>query len=131
MAPPDLLSTDQNMWTYAQSTGALAHDGKVIGHGYSGHGDGLNNPQMESVHGVGPIPAGRWQIGKWHNEDHLGPCVAALDAIGFDPHGRSAFFIHGDNASANHTASDGCIILGPDLRHAIRDSGETSITVTP
>ena len=33
--------------------------------------------------------------------------------------GRSGFFIHGDNANMNHTASNGCIILGPAERQAI------------
>jgi hypothetical protein len=43
-------------WTYKQSTGELDHNGAAIGAGYSGHGAGLNNPAMQNVHDVGPIP---------------------------------------------------------------------------
>lgn len=119
------------MWTYSQSKGLLTHDNFFEGTGYSGNGEGLNNPAMEAVHGVGPIPRGLWTIGVAYNDPHLGPCVMHLDPVPpNDAHGRSLFRIHGDNTSADHTASDGCIILGPVLRHAIRDSGDTSLTVT-
>jgi Protein of unknown function (DUF2778) len=118
------------MWTYSQTTGALAHDGCAIGTGYSGHGDGLDNPAMEAVHSVGPLPRGPWRIGAWHDHPHLGPCVAALTPIGHAPHCRSAFFIHGDNSAANHTASDGCIVLGPLLRQAMALSADTCLEVT-
>lgn len=119
------------MWTYSQDRGVLAHHAAFAGRGYSGHGAGLNSHAMEAVHGVGPIPVGHWKIGAAYNDPHLGPCVMHLDPVGHDAHGRSLFRIHGDNAEANHTASDGCIILGPALRHVIRDSGDHDLTVTP
>ena len=108
------------MFTYQQTTGHLDGDG-VAGAGYSGHGAGLNNPAMEAVHGVGPIPAGRYRIGPPKDPvDHLGPLAMPLTPIdGNDAHGRSAFFLHGDNAEANHTASDGCVIMGPTIRAAV------------
>lgn len=119
------------MWFYSQASGIIKQDNLIIGNGYSGHGEGLNNPEMEEVHGVGPIPRGLWQMDTpWHDAPHLGPCVVHLEPVDFDPYGRSGFFIHGDNASADHTASDGCIILGPTIRHRMRDSGDTSLTVT-
>jgi lipoprotein-anchoring transpeptidase ErfK/SrfK len=37
--------------------------------------------------------------------------------------------IHGDNATMNHTASHGCIILSHDFRQKISDSGDTSLEV--
>lgn len=118
------------MWTYRQKTGALAHDGRAIGTGYSGHGAGLDKPAMEDVHSVGPLPRGRWRIGPWHDHPRLGPCVAALTPVGHDAHGRSAFFIHGDNRAANHTASDGCIVLAPAIRRAMAASADTVLEVT-
>ena len=118
------------MWSYAQATGALALNGTVVGTGYSGHGEGRDNPRCEAVIGVGPLPRGRWRIGAWHDHPRLGPCVAMLSPLGHDAHGRSAFFIHGDNRAANHTASDGCIVLGPALRRAMRQSADTLLEVT-
>jgi hypothetical protein len=105
------------MYSYSQSTGQLTQDGAVVGTGYSGHGDGLNNPDLQDVEGEGPI--------------HLGPIAMPLTP---DPanvmFGRSAFFMHGDNAAGDHSASDGCIIMGPTIRAAVRDSGDDQLTVT-
>lgn len=97
---------------------------------YSGHGDGLNNPDMEQDRGIGPIPRGVWTIGTWEDDPHLGPCVARLAPAGStEAFGRSGFFIHGDNARMNHSASDGCIIVPHDLRERMKTSGEMQITV--
>lgn len=97
---------------------------------YSGHGSGLNNPDMEAVHNVGPIPRGEWEVIEWvDNYENKGSCVARLAPVGFDPHGRSGFLCHGDNSAANHTASDGCIVAPHDARQAWRDSGDMSLTV--
>lgn len=115
-------------WTYKVSTGELADQaGTVVGTGYSGRDSGLNNPDAEQDKGVGPIPAGRWIVGTFFDHPHLGPCVSRLIPSSEPPKtetfGRTGFFIHGDNAEANHSASDGCIILARDLREKIRDSG--------
>ena len=120
-------------FTYQQSTGRFSRNGNLIGIGYSGHGPGVNNPAMEGVVGVGPIPAGAWTIGPAHFDGPLGPVVMNLDPVApFDALGRSAFRIHGDNDHLNHTASDGCIILGPDYRKQIAVAvagGDNSLTV--
>lgn len=117
------------MFEYSQKTGTLSHGGEPIGKGYAGHGEGLNNPKLEMVHNLGPIPKGVWDIGLFFDDKHLGPCVAALRPTAQDVFGRGGFFIHGDNKRMNHTASDGCIILSKELRELIRDSNETTITV--
>lgn len=117
------------MFEYSQSTGILSHGGEPIGKGYAGHGEGLNNPKLEMVHNLGPLPKGTWEIGLFFDDKHLGYCVAALRPTSQDVFGRGGFFIHGDNKRMNHTASDGCIILSKTLRELIRDSGETEITV--
>jgi len=120
------------MWTYSQSTGRLAHDSTgIVGTGYSGNGSGLNNGAMEATAGVGPIPRGKWHISPWE-DDHpgLGPIVSHLLPNGFDPHGRSGFFIHGDNADMDHTASHGCIVLNKLCRMAMRSSADFDLTVT-
>ena len=106
-------------WRYRQSTGDLTRDGSYEGRGYSGHGAGVNNPALEADPGIGPIPAGAWRIGAAHLSPHTGPITMDLAPSGFDPHGRSLFRIHGDNAAGDESASRGCIILGRAIRHAI------------
>lgn len=118
------------MFTYSQSTGILSHCGEPVGKGYSGHGEGLNNPKLQMVHNLGPIPQGVWEIGQFFDDKHLGPCVAALKPISQDIFGRGGFFIHGDNKSVNHSGSDGCIILSRVLRELIMNSNEKHLTVT-
>ena len=116
------------MWTFSQSTGELLQNGKFEGTGYSGTGEGRNNPSMQDVPNVGPIPQGNYIIGEAYDDDHLGPCVMHLDAEDdTNTFGRSLFRIHGDNV--NHDASHGCIILGPSIRHIIADSGDDELTV--
>jgi hypothetical protein len=118
------------MWTYHQRTGALARSGETLGHGYSGHGPGLDNPDRENDSGIGPIPRGRWRIGSFGDgHPHLGPFVAPLAPLGHDAHGRCAFFIHGDNALGDRSASHGCIVLIRPLREAIARSGDHDLEV--
>jgi len=120
------------MWTYSQSTGKLAHDGALVGIGYSGRGQGLNNPDAEALEGVGPIPRGEWTIGAFFDDPGgKGPIVAHLTPVdGTNALGRSGFMIHGDNGAANHSASHGCVILARPYRIAIRDSKDNRLIVT-
>lgn len=120
------------MWTYAVRETAMSRDGAFEGFGYSGHGLGLNDPDKSSLRGVGPVPVGKYTIDEWHDEPHLGPCVAFLNPdSNNEMFGRSGFYIHGDNADADHSASDGCIIMGPNIRHAMRDSQDSKLIVQP
>lgn len=119
------------MIVYDQKTGHIAIRSTLIGTGYSGFGPGLDNPDLESVPNVGPIPRGSWKILHW--DDHhgeKGPQVAVLAPDGHNAHGRSDFLIHGDSADANHTASHGCIVANRIIRNALRASGETELVVT-
>ena len=101
----------------------------MIGSGYSGCGEGLNNPAMESDPGIGPIPRGNWTIGTVYDDPHLGPCVMHLDPVGDPPYGRTLFRMHGDNASMDHTASHGCIIMARSIREAVSASSDTDLVV--
>lgn len=117
-------------WTYSQTSGRLTQNGTFEGTGYSGTGPGRNNPEMQDVPNVGPIPAGTFAIGAAYDDmGGLGPCVMHLDPVGdTDTFGRSLFRIHGD--SLNHDASHGCVILGPSIRHLIAASNDRMLTVT-
>lgn len=115
------------MWVYDQKTGNLTRNEKLVGLGYSGTGEGRNNPASEAVPNVGPIPRGLYSIGKAYAHPKLGPVVMNLDPIGHNALGRTAFRIHGDNAK--HDASEGCVILGPSVRRLIAASDDKQLTV--
>lgn len=119
------------MWTYDVISGMFSHNGQAFGAGYSGQGEGYNNPYKDHIADVGPIPAGKYTIGAFFDDPGgKGPLVAHLTP---DPanemHGRAGFMIHGDNAAMNHTASHGCIIAAHVIRRAIADSGDTALEV--
>ena len=118
-------------WCYVQKTGVLRHNSNYVATGYSGNTTGLNNPDAQDKVGVGPVPRGDYTIGPPHRPiDHLGPNALPLyPAPKNDMGGRSGFFIHGDNRKMNHTASNGCIILGPAFRTAIINSKDTALVV--
>jgi len=116
------------MLTYRQADGQIELDGTFEGFGYSGKDEGRNNPDMENVPNVGPIPRGRYMIGAARDGGHLGPIVFDLVPDGHDAHGRTDFRIHGD--SLTHDASHGCIIAGRTIRERIRDDQETELEVT-
>lgn len=127
--PTHAQEEKEKYYVYSQKTGILSLDGKEIARGYSGKGEGLNNPVKEKVRNVGPIPAGMWQIGKAFNHPRLGPVVMPLTPIGHDAQGRDDFLIHGDNAKMNMTASEGCIILDRAIRDKIANSKITKLKV--
>ena len=120
------------MWTYRQSTGELLQDGRFVSQGYSGKGVGKNNPALENVHNVGPIPAGAWSIESLTVEKTPhGPFVLHLaPRNGTQTFGRSGFLIHGDSIKAPGEASEGCIILQRWVRSRIWASGDRAVTVT-
>lgn len=101
------------MLYYEQRTGHLWRDETLIGLGYAGRGLGLNNPAAQSQRDIGPLPQGRYQLFA-STIRRLGPpgCVFGLspDAKNF-MFGRSGFFIHCDNAAADFSASEGCIVI--------------------
>ncbi len=99
---------------------------------YSGHGNGLNNPSMQDVEGVGPLPSGLYTIGAPRVPiDHLGPLAMPLTpSASTVMFGREGFFLHGDNAAGNHSASDGCVIVPHWARAAVNmDSDRTLVVV--
>lgn len=116
------------MWTYAQRTGELLHDGAFEGSGYSGRAGGRNNPDAQAIRDTGPVPEGFYSIGEAFDHPRLGPCVMPLyPEPGTNTFGRSAFYIHGDNA--RHDASHGCIILGPAIRQRVAADSDCKLTV--
>ena len=119
-------------WTYAITTGRMTHPdgGNFLGYSGAGHTlrEGRDNPAMQAVVKKGPIPVGVYDIGAPQASPHTGPYTMDLTPRPqTDTHGRDLFRIHGNNAQ--NDASEGCIILPPDARHAIWANGDHELTV--
>ncbi len=107
-------------WKWDQSAGELSRDGKLVSKGYAGRGRGVNNPAMQGIVGVGPVPRGMWNIGAPNDSPNTGPYTLPLaPQAGTDTLGRSQFRIHGDNRLGNRSASHGCLILPRAIRQQI------------
>lgn len=119
------------MWTYEQSTGKLYDPFyNLVGAGYSGLGLDKNNPSDESVKDKGPIPVGLYTI-----EAPINSVVHGRYAMHLDPDpsnemfGRDMFLIHGDSITDPGSASEGCIIMGYQIRVKIWESGDHRLVV--
>lgn len=97
---------------------------------YAGKGPGKNNPDMQDVHDVGPLPVGGYTIGAPYQHPRLGHFVMALTP---DPatqlYDRSGFFIHGPNPLRPLESSDGCIVAPLDDRERIFESSDSDLLV--
>lgn len=112
-------------FVYSQSTGRF-YDGTnpersvLMGIGYSGSGSDRNNPRSQSMPRRGPIPRGVYTVDRAKDHPRLGPISIPLIPWPTNQmFGRSAFLIHGDNAKGDGSASEGCIILGRNIREEI------------
>lgn len=118
--------------TWRQSTGQMfSSDSALVGAGYAGNGPGLNEPSMQGVHGVGPLPRGRYTIGPLQaSHGALGTNVAALipnPSNGM--FGRSAFFCHGRKSLTDMDASEGCIVLDHEPRMVVLNGTDRDLEV--
>jgi hypothetical protein len=118
-------------WSYAQKTGELQQDGKHVATGYSGSGSGKNNPEMQQIRNVGPIPQGDWTIvGPPINTAEHGPYVLALKpAPDTNTFCREGFLMHGDSVQSPGAASQGCIILARTVREQVWNSDDRDLKV--
>jgi hypothetical protein len=118
-------------WTYSQKSGELDQNGNRVATGYSGAGTGKNNPEMQHVHNVGPIPQGDWTItGPPVDTKTHGPYVLKLaPTIETETFGRSGFLMHGDSREHPGTASEGCIIVPRAVREEVWKSGDRDLKV--
>jgi hypothetical protein len=129
------------MWTYAQRTGELWHDGLLVARGYAGFddgdglveaGEGKNDPSAQDQVGVGPLPVGRYTIGHPMQHPTAGAYTMRLEPhAGNDMHGRAGFLIHGDRADLPGAASHGCIVLSRAVRTIIAESLDYELEVVP
>lgn len=112
------------MYNYRQSTGELRDAaGSLLGVGYAGAGAGKNNPSLQNVFNVGPLPRGQYKIQPPVDTVEHGPFVLWLTP---DPAnemaGRGGFGIHGDSIAHPGTASEGCVIQVLPVRQLVAAS---------
>ena len=119
---------------YEQANGRMhlvengAHD--LVATGYSGSElqGGKNNPALQCVHDIGPLPRGAYTIGR----PRTGPTPISLPLQPSPDNnmcGRGDFLIHGDSIADPGAASSGCIILARPARESIASSGVASLLV--
>ena len=122
------------MWIYQQSMGYLiTPDGlRLEPVGYAGHGDGLNNPGMQNMKDVGPLPQGFYTVGDAIDDPQVGEYALPLipDAEN-EMFGRADFFCHGDDIRnpGKHTASDGCMVQARQNREQLGSSADKRLQV--
>lgn len=119
---------------YYQASGLLTQvepDGEWrVWLGYAGKGVGLNNPAMQHVKNVGPLPVGKYtMLAPRLDGGNLGPYVIPLQPDpSNDMHGRSGFYIHGnslfdrDQNGKLDDASHGCLIFPRMVREQLGDA---------
>ena len=126
------------MWKYEVSTGRwLSPEGDLVGVGYAGgnHGqnpEGRNNLSLVSMEDIGPIPPGRYRIGKPYTHSRLGPLTMNLyPAKENEMYGRRDFRIHADSIKKPGEGSDGCPTASHDVREMIGRSLDRYLDVVP
>ena len=118
-------------YTYSQTSGLIYRNGIFIYKGYSGIGEGLNNPLFESIKGKGPIPRGDYDIGPGFDAPQ-GVCTMRLIPRVFtNTYGRSGFEWHGDLLAfpGKYLASHGCIITIRSIREMVNQDAEKYLEV--
>lgn len=109
--------------------------GKILARGYAGGNcgkdpDGRNNPNLQEVPKVGPLPCGIYTMDTPVPQSQLGPFAIPLDP---DPtnemFGRGHFYIHGDRTNEPGCASEGCIILPRQVRERMWASDDHTVIV--
>jgi RHS repeat-associated protein len=136
--PVNLIDPRGLIWEFHIRTGQLWHfpersegpegAAEFMGEGFSGGGEGLNDPLYQLEENVGPILEGTWAIGRlqtnWTNRGTELPFSMRLrPEPGTDTFGRGGFIIHGG------TTSEGCPIFDRPTRKQIGNSGDKRLRV--
>jgi hypothetical protein len=124
------MLTDRS-WTFEQATGDLLDpSGNKVATGYAGRDAGKNNPDMQDVKGIGPLPRGTYYACAPADDRVVGAYAMRLTpSVNNDMFGRNSFFLHGDSVEHPGLASHGCIVFPRALRERFWSSGDHTIEV--
>jgi hypothetical protein len=121
------------MWTYHQISGAMVRpDGTLAANGYSGHDEGKDDPNFQSVHDKGPCPQGGWRMEIIKGDDgepcdyegKAKPVIRLHPKSSTNTFSRSGFLCHGDSVHEPGSASLGCIVMPHNIRTEMAQSIE-------
>jgi hypothetical protein len=102
----------------------LGPDGVHMGTGYAGgnlgkNPEGKNNPAMQNLHNIGPLPRGFYTFAP-PTENRVGPFGIPLVPNPYNEmFGRGHFYCHGDLIGSPGSGSEGCIAIARTVRHAM------------
>ncbi|MDW8844414.1 DUF2778 domain-containing protein [Erwinia sp. MMLR14_017] len=97
---------------------------------YSGRPGYKDDSANECVKGKGPIPGGKYTIGRpFYHHKTRGWTMRLTPAHSNSMCGRDGFMIHGDSSKHPGEASDGCIIVDLSGRKEIAASGDYTLVV--
>ena len=122
------------MWQWKQ-TGEMLHNDAHVIFGYAGgncgkNPEGKNNPTMQNVPKIGPLPQGTYTFGTPVLQSHLGPfAIPLIPDPANEMFGRSDFYVHGDTTPSGN-ASEGCIIVQRAIRNAMAASPDQELEVS-
>jgi RHS repeat-associated protein len=130
-------------WIYYESTGTMLHVDSngyadYAAKGYAGIGAGYNNPDMQGVKNIGPLPQGGYTIQPQKDNITNGPHKRRLLAsmrltpnAANEMYERYGFLIHGPHDNDRQDSSNGCPIFSRNVRDDIGDSGDNCLRVRP
>jgi Protein of unknown function (DUF2778) len=123
------------MWKFEQSTGILlTPSNEFAAKGYAGgncgkNPEGINNPAMQNVKSIGPLPCGLYSFGEPVLQSHLGPfAIPLIPDPSNEMFGRGSFYVHGDTTPSGN-ASEGCVIMPRAIRNAMWASDDHQLIV--
>lgn len=125
------MSTER-CYTFEQATGRLLDETNApIAKGYAGREAGKNNPDMQNVKGIGPLPRG-WYTAQPPGDDAVVGKFAMrlIPDVGNEMFGRNSFFMHGDSIQQPGMASHGCIVMPRAVREKFWLMSDHRIQVT-
>lgn len=120
------MSTER-CYMYEQASGELLDEtNNPIAAGYAGREAGKNNPDMQNVKGIGPLPRGWYTVQPPADDAVVGKYAMRLipDASN-EMFGRNSFFMHGDSSEHPGLASHGCIVMPRAVREKVWNENYT------
>lgn len=119
-------------WVYDVRKNTFERDGAFQFFGmYAGAPGYKNNPDFECIKNKGPLPRGKYRIvGSPFKHKKAGFYTLQLEPFAENNMcGRSGFLIHGESSRYPGQASEGCIVVAPQYRKRIFESGDKVVIV--
>lgn len=110
--------SSERAWMFEQATGDVFDEtNSPIAVGYAGRDKGKNNPDMQDVKGIGPLPRGWYTAQEPEDDPVVGKyAMRLIPDVTNEMFGRNSFFIHGDSSEHPGLASHGCVVLPRSVR---------------